>query len=311
MLNTLRSSCEMRDYCGFEKVPDAPKLTRFKQDFCECIRDVFECLVDMTEPICAEMDKTLADMLVFDTTEIESFVAENNPKFENKMAAQLHSLAKLDPAFAPSGGAAALLPKTADSNPAVKLQYINGHFCYVQKAAVVADGLGIVRHLELFDNDFKSAQPEMENEKRTKHPEIDKEIEDSTSLTPVLLDFKAAHPNAHYSVFSADAAFDSYENFSFLLNDYGFQKAVVPLNPRKGLTACDVNFNENGTPLCPADGTPIKPHGHANEPHRSPRLKFICPKSKLLAHKLHNHKLARCPRKLIARGDLSRRNFTK
>ncbi len=282
LLNTLRFSQEMRDYCGFEKVPDAAKLTRFKQDFCEYIRDVFERLVDMTEPICAEMDKVLADMLVYDTTGIESYVAENNPKFMGKMAAQSRSIAKLDPSFDPSGGAAALLPKAAASNPAVKQQYINGHFCYAQKAAVVANGLGIVRHLELFDDDFKSAHPEIQIEKRTNHPEIDKEIGDSTSLKPVLIDFKAAHPNAHYSVFSADAAFDSYENFSFLLNDYEFQKAVVPLNPRRGMPAADVGFNENGTPLCPLDATPLKPHGHANEKHRSPRLKFICPKSKLV-----------------------------
>lgn len=282
LLNTLRFSQEMRDYCGFEKVPDAAKLTRFKQDFCEYIRDVFERLVDMTEPICAEMDKALADMLVFDTTGLESYVAENNPKFMGKLAAQSRSIAKLDPSFDPSGGAAALLPKAAASNPAVKLQYINGHFCYAQKAAVVTNGLGIVRHLELFDDDFKAAHPEMQIEKRTNHPEIDKEIGDSTSLKPVLLDFKAAHPNAHYSVFSADAAFDSYDNFSFLLNDYEFQKAVVPLNPRRGTPAADVDFNENGTPLCPADGTPFKPCGHANGKNRSPRLKFICPKSKIV-----------------------------
>lgn len=81
LLSILRFSYEMRDYCGFEKVPDASKLTRFKQDFCEYIRDVFELLVDMTEPICREMDKALADMLVFDTTGIESYVAKNNRKF--------------------------------------------------------------------------------------------------------------------------------------------------------------------------------------------------------------------------------------
>lgn len=293
LLNTLRFSYEMREYCGFQKVPDASKLTRFKQDFCEYIRETFERLVDMTEPICAEMDKSLADMLVYDTTGIESYVAENNPKFLSKMTAQARSIAKLDPTFDPSLGAAALLPKTAASNPAVKQQYINGHFCYAQKAAVIANGLGIVRHLELFDDNFKAAHPEVQIEKRTKNPEIDKEIGDSTSLKPVLLDFKAAHPCFHYSVFSADAAFDSYENFSFLLNDYGFQKAVVPLNPRRGLPAADVGFNENGTPLCPIDSTPLKPHGHANEKHRSPRLKFICPKSKLV--KLPNGRLSyRC-----------------
>lgn len=50
---------------------------------------------------------------------------------------------------------------------------------------------------------------------------------------------------------------------SVLLNDYGFQKVVIPLNPRKGLSAADVDFNENGTPLCPTDGTPCIPRGHA------------------------------------------------
>lgn len=280
LLNTLRFSREMRDYCGFEKVPDAAKLTHFKQDFCEYIRDVFERLVEMTEPICAEMDKALADMLVFDTTGIESYVAENNPKFAQAKARQAAAYAKIDPSFDPAVGRTAFMPEYAASNPAVKHQYINGHFCYAQKAAVVANGLGIVRHLELFDNDFKAVHPEMQIEKRAKSPEIDKEIGDSTSLKPVLLDFKTAHPTFHYSVFSADSAFDSYENFSFLLYDYGFQKAVVPLNPRRGLPAPDIGFNDNGTPLCPANGSPFKPKGSANSKHRSPRLKFICPMSK-------------------------------
>ena len=282
LLNTLRFSYEMRDYCGFEKVPDASKLTRFKQDFCEYIRDVFERLVDMTEPICKEMDKALADMLVFDTTGIESYVAENNPRFAQAKTRQAVAYSKIDPTFDPDIGRTAFMPEYAASNPAVKHQYINGHFCYAQKAAVVANGLGIVRHLELFDEEFKMAHPEMQVDKRTNHPEIDKEIGDSTSLKPVLLDFKKAHPTFYYSVFSADAAFDSYDNFAFLLKNYGFQKAIVPLNPRRGLPAADVGFNENGTPLCPADGTPLKPCGHANEKHRSPRLKFICPKSKIV-----------------------------
>lgn len=282
LLNTLRFSREMRDYCGFAKVPDASKLTRFKQDFCEYIREVFERLVDITEPICREMDKALSDMLVYDTTGIESYVAENNPKFMNELDAQSRSIARLDPTFDPSGGAVALLSKAAASTPAVKRQYINGHFCYAQKAAVVANGLGIVRHLELFDDDVKARHPEMQIEKRTKHPEIDKEIGDSTSLKPVLLDFKAEHPNFRYSIFSGDAAFDSYDNFAFLLNDFGLQKAVVPLNPRRGLPTADIGFNENGTPLCPADGTPLKPCGADNSKHRSPRLKFICPKSKIV-----------------------------
>lgn len=157
--------------------------------------------------------------------------------------------------------------------------------------AVVANGLGIVRHLELFDDAFKSAHPEMQIEKRTNHPKLDKEIGDSTSLKPVLLDFQAAHPAFHYTVFSADSAFDSYDNFAFLLKDYEFQKAVVPLNPRGGLSAADVGFNKNGTPLCPADGTPMKPNGTTNDKRHSLRLKFICPKAKSV--KLPNGKRSR------------------
>lgn len=293
LLNTLRFSYEMRDYCGFEKVPDASKLTRFKQVFCTQIRDVFERLVDLTEPICKEMDEGLAELLIYDTTGIESYVAENNPKFAQLKARQMESYAKANPTFRPSDSKTSFMPECAASNCAVKQQYINGHFCYAQKAGVVSNGLGIVRHLELFDEDFKTAHPEMRIDKRTKHPETDKEVGDSISLRPVLLDFKAAHPNFRYNTFSADAAFDSHANFAFLLREYGFQRAVIPINPRGGLPAADVGFNENGTPLCPADGTPFKPSGHANGAHRSPRLKFICPKSRQV--KLSNGKYSfRC-----------------
>ena len=263
LLNTLRFSYEMRDYCGFSKVPDASKLTRFKQDFCVHIRGVFERLVELTEPICREMDKALADMLIFDTTGIESYVAENNPKFPNT---------KVGTTVKYSGVAA--------SNPAVKHQYINGHMCYALRAAVVTNGLGVVRHLELFDEDFREKHPEIPREPRSKAPEIDKEIYDSVALKPILQDFRAAHPTFCYGTFAGDAAFDSYDNYSFLLKEYHFAKAIIPINPRGGMPAADVGFNENGTPLCPADGTPFKPHGSSNSVHRSPRLKFICPKAK-------------------------------
>jgi hypothetical protein len=285
LLNTLRYSSEMRDWCGFDKIPDASKLTRFKQNFCEHIRAVFERLVELTEPICREMDAILADMLIFDTTGIESCVAENNPKYMEKLAALSKSIAKIDPAFDASGGAAALFPKAAAKNPAVKQQYINGHFCYAQKAAVVCNGLGIVRRLELFDEDFKKNHPEMQIEKRTNKPELDKEVGDSTALKPVLNDFRAAHSDFHYNVFSGGGAFDSYDNYSFLLKDYGFSKAVIPLNPRNSATAFNVDFNENGTPLCPKDKTPFNFHSKCGGKRRSARFKFICPKTRLVRTK--------------------------
>ena len=41
---------ELRDFCGFHKVPDAPLFTRFKQDFLPFIEEMFHQLVDFTEP---------------------------------------------------------------------------------------------------------------------------------------------------------------------------------------------------------------------------------------------------------------------
>ena len=279
LLNTLRYSQEMRSFCGFDKVPDASKLTRFKQDFGYHIRAVFEHLVDITEPICREMDAALADMLVFDTTGIESYVAENNPKFAAAKAKQAKAYAKIDPTFDPNIGKTAFMPEFAASNPAVKQQYINGHFCYAQKAAVVTNGLGIVRHLELFDEDFKKQHPEMQIEKRPNCPEIDKEVGDSTALKPALLDFRAAHPTFRYSVFSADSAFDSYDNYTFLMKDYRFSKVVIPINPRNSVPNTDTHFNEYGIPLCPRDGIPFLFHSKCGGKNRSIRFKFICPKT--------------------------------
>lgn len=257
LLNTLRFSWEMRRFCRFKKVPDASKLTRFKQDFCGHIRQVFERLVDLTEPICREMDAALADILIKDTTGIVAYVAENNPK-----------------RLKPYG------PDVAASNPQVKRQYINGYFCYAHRAAMLTNGLGIVRHLDLLDGDFRTRHPELPKEKREKSPEIDKEVGDSTALKPVLMDFRAAHPTFRYGTFAGDAAFDSYDNYAFLLKEYGFDKALIPINPRNSSPHDNENFNESGTPLCPRTGEPFKAKGVCAGKHRSKRLKFVCPGSK-------------------------------
>lgn len=69
-------------------VPDASKITRFKQELCEHLSSMFEQLAELTEPICSQMDGELADILVFDTTGTENYVAENNPKFMNRKLLQ-------------------------------------------------------------------------------------------------------------------------------------------------------------------------------------------------------------------------------
>lgn len=40
LLTFLHYSKPLRDFCGFSKVPDASKITRFKQDFLESLRQI-------------------------------------------------------------------------------------------------------------------------------------------------------------------------------------------------------------------------------------------------------------------------------
>lgn len=153
------------------------------------------------------MDAELADCLVFDTTGIESHVAENNPKFLNGKLSQAKSYAKKNPGYDPYRGVYGLMPDAALANNNVKRQYINGHFCYAQKVGILTNGLGIVRYIDLFDEALKAAHPEMPVDKRENDPSADKEIGDSKALLPVLDDFREAHPSLAYSTFLGDAAF--------------------------------------------------------------------------------------------------------
>ena len=75
----LKFSQELRDFCGFDVVPDASKFTRFRQDFLLDLQSMFERLVDLTEPICQKLDSNLASMTIFDTSGIEAWVTEDNP----------------------------------------------------------------------------------------------------------------------------------------------------------------------------------------------------------------------------------------
>ena len=50
---------ELRDFCGFTKVPDASLLSRFKLDFEPYIEQMFQQMVDFTELICQLIDSSL------------------------------------------------------------------------------------------------------------------------------------------------------------------------------------------------------------------------------------------------------------
>ncbi len=129
----LKYSQELRDFCGFLKVPDASKFTRFKQDFLLDLQYMFDYLVDITEPICQQIDAKLASMTIFNTSGIEAFVTENNPKYANRIIKQLKAFKKvhgLDDSYDPYKAAYGSMPSHAAANLAIQQMYINGYFCY-------------------------------------------------------------------------------------------------------------------------------------------------------------------------------------
>lgn len=133
MLVILQYSKPLRDFCGFTKVPDASKITRFKQDFLDDLQSVFDNLVDYTEPLCQAIDPAKADMTIFASSGIEAFVAENNPKYANRIIKQLKAYAKFknfDESYDPYKAAYIFMLSHASANPEIKQLYINGHFCY-------------------------------------------------------------------------------------------------------------------------------------------------------------------------------------
>ncbi|MHB8062951.1 MAG: transposase [Ruminiclostridium sp.] len=270
---------ELRQFCGFSKVPDASKFTRFRQDFLPYLEQMFSAMVDYTEPICMAIDKTLASTITFDTTGIELYVKENNPKTLNALIKKLKTFYKDKPEVDPHKMAYGLMPSQAMSSSDAKQLYINGHFCYADKLAIITNGLGIIRHIAFLDDEFKINHPDLVIEKKTNSPDEDKSIGDSTSLRPVLEDFFLAHPTLNPHTFLGDSAFDTIQTYSFLKNDFHFKKAIIPYSPRNKGILTPVGYNEYGYPVCPNNSSlPMKYQWPCREKGRSDRIKWVCPK---------------------------------
>lgn len=289
LLVFLKYSKHLRDFCGFTKVPDASKITRFKQDFLLDLQQVFDRLVDLTEPICQAIDAAKADMTIFDTSGIEAFVTENNPKYANRIIKQLKAYAKamnFDKNYDPYKAAYKNMPSHAGANDQIKQLYIDGHFCYAYKIGFVTNGLGIIRHISFYNKDYFIEHPEIKIEKKSDAPDEDKSVHDARLLTPTLIDLFKAHPLLEPKTFLGDAAFDSMEIYKSLLtgDTFGtgrhFDKAYIPLNFRAGLQDKDYSVNEDGIPCCPNDTSlPMKQEGNTSHLRSGiPSLKFVCPK---------------------------------
>jgi len=290
LLVFLHYSKTLRDFCGFDKIPDASKITRFKQDFLMDLQSVFDRLVDITEPICQAIDAAKADMTIFDSSGIEAWVTENNPKYADKIIRQLKAYAKtmnFDKSYDPYKAAYSTMPSHASANPAIKQLYINGHFCYVYKFGLVTNGLGIARHIAFYNKDFFDAHPEITLKKKSDSPEEDKSVHDARLLVPTLQDYFEAHQTINPHTFLGDASFDSIQIYKDLLSgdtfgqERHFQKAYIPLN-RAHLENSACSIDVNGVPCCPNDpNLPMRPEGNTSHLRCGlPTFKFVCPKMK-------------------------------
>ena len=281
----LSFSQELRDFCGFDVVPDASKFTRFKQDFLPDLQSMFDRLVGLTEPICQRIDADKASMALFDTSGIEAWVTENNPKYANRIIKQLKAFQKahnLDDSYDPYKAAYGSMPSHAAANPAVQQMYINGHFCYAFKFGVITNGLGIVRDITFYNKEFLQAHPDIVMEKKSNSPDEDKSLADSKALIPVLKDFFKKHPLINPKTFLGDAAFDSIEIYKYLLQETSFEKAYIPLKNKLKIKGVDYHVNEEGVPCCPNDfSLPMKREGSKSHLRCGfPTMKFVCPKMK-------------------------------
>ena len=279
----LKYSQELRDFCGFDVVPDASKFTRFKQDFLLDLQVMLDHMVDLTEPICQKIDKQKASMLLFDTSGIEAWVTENNPKYANRIIKQLKTFKKangLDNSYDPYKAAYSSMPSHSSANPAIRQMYVNGHFCYAYKFGIVTNGLGIVRDICFYNKNFIKSHPEIVIEKKSDSPDEDKSIADAKALIPTLKDFFKKHPLINPKIFLGDAAFDSIEIYKFLLENTSFEKAYIPLKTKLKIKGVDYVVNENGIPCCPHDSSLLMKREGSKSHLRCglPTMKFVCPK---------------------------------
>ena len=296
LLTILHYSKPLREFCGFTKVPDASKITRFKQEFHMDLQSVFEKFVDVTEPICQAIDAEKADMTIFDTSGYEAWVSENNPKYINKILQRMEFVAKvnhLDKSFDPYKAAYGAMPSHAATNPEIKQQYLNGYFCYAYKFGTITNGIGIIRHISFYNKAFFERHPEIIIEKKSDSPDEDKSVGDARLLIPTLKDFFLAHPLINPKTFLGDSAFDSIQIYKDLLTrgTFGedasgagrhFSKAYIPLNERSKLANSDYTINEYGIPCCPHDSAlPMNPESNTSHLRcKIPTFKFVCPKMK-------------------------------
>lgn len=274
----LKVSKELRTFCGLgDKVFDKSMLSRFKSTFADDIEDFFHAMVDLTEPICQKLDKQAAKTLIIDTTGIEIYVKENNPKFFNSILNRIKNYCKsrgIDHSQTDVYKAAwAEMPKQSEANPDAGLQYVNGHFTYALKGAIMCNGSGIIRHMDFCDSFVHDTT-------NTDDPEEAKYNSDIKIFIPALDNHFERHPSADYDYIVGDSGFDSSENNNHAYYSYGLIP-LISINPRNSDPSRPQPGIVDGTLTCPKDlNLPLKFDCEIRGKNRTPRLKYMCPKCK-------------------------------
>lgn len=170
-------------------------------------------MVDVTEPICQKIDIHLDSMTIFDTSEIEAWVTESNPKYANRIIRQLKTFKKankLDDSHDPYKAAYSSMPSHAAPNPAIQQMYITG--------------LDIVRNISFYNKKLLNSHPDIVSEKKSDSPDEDKSLGDVKALLPTLIDF--LHPLINPKTFLGDTVFDAIEIYKSLFMIYTLKKPL-------------------------------------------------------------------------------------
>jgi hypothetical protein len=159
-------STEIREFCCFyDDIPDGSFFSRLKNTFESDIADLFNSMVPHTIDICDDINKYLLDdspyrdgnsKLIYDTSGLKPRGKENDPKALVSEVNRMKCFAKVinNKDFNPYAAAYKNMPKVANANPNIKLDFVNGHFGYFYRFGLVTNGWGIPLNLKFFDEDF-------------------------------------------------------------------------------------------------------------------------------------------------------------
>jgi len=284
--------CRLPEGC----VPDDSLMSKFKITFENELRRFFENLTLPVMDIFTEYndslpddspDKGLSETEIYDTSGLKPKVKENNPKtLETEIRRQSNVKKYLENKgqgkdFNIYAAAYKNMPKHANANKSIKLDFANGHFGYFYKFGMISNGFGIPLHIYFFDDDFYKNLP---NDFVSANEQ--KYVYDNASLLPVLSSFHKRIGNISFTTFLGDSEFDSYDNYGFL-NELGFKKVLIPINERNApLSDTKIPVNSAGIPCCPKNPTlTFIANGKCKGKNRSLRFKYVCPKSRKVNRK--------------------------